>query len=70
MNNQIDPNIVIDRLGGTSATARFCKIQPGSVSEWRVNGIPKARLMYLELARPDVFEPAEENEEGCALTKP
>jgi len=32
-------------------------IKPPSVSEWRErNHIPKARLMYLKLARPDVFD--------------
>ena len=52
-----DPNIIIDRLGGTSEVARIFGIQPPSVSEWRSFGIPDARLMYLRLARPDVFDP-------------
>ena len=50
-----NPNIIIDRLGGTSATARIFGIDPASVSEWRNTKIPKARLMYLRLARPEVF---------------
>jgi len=50
---------IIDRLGGTTAVARICRVQPPSVSEWRVNGIPSARRQYLELLRPDAFaEPA------------
>lgn len=49
-------NLIIDRLGGTSATAKLCEIQPPSVSEWRKNGIPKPQLKYLRLLRPDVFE--------------
>lgn len=55
MPTQLDPNTIIDLLGGTSETARLCDVQPASVSEWRSNGIPKARLMFLRLARPDVF---------------
>jgi hypothetical protein len=49
-------NTVIDRLGGTGATAKLCNTSPGAVSQWRRDGIPQARLMYLKLARPDVFE--------------
>lgn len=52
----MDTNKIIDALGGTSAVARLCEIKPPSVSEWRATGsIPKARLMFLKLARPDVF---------------
>lgn len=47
---------IIDNLGGTNAVARLCEIQPASVSQWRSDGIPPARLMFLKLARPDVFE--------------
>ncbi len=47
---------IIEKLGGTTAVARLCKVAPPSVSEWRSrNVIPRARLMYLELLRPDVF---------------
>lgn len=53
---EINPSEIIDRIGGTAATARLCEIKPGSVSEWRKKGIPKARLQFLRLARPDVFE--------------
>lgn len=51
-------NDIIDRLGGTSETARLCEVKPPSVSEWRKNGIPRAQLKFLRLKRPDVFEPA------------
>lgn len=47
---------VIDRLGGTSAVAKICDIKPPSVHEWRLNGIPKARLQFLRLAYPDAFD--------------
>ena len=51
----MDANIVIDKLGGTVAVAQLCEVTPGAVSQWRGAGIPKPRLMYLQLARPDVF---------------
>ncbi|MCK8648851.1 MULTISPECIES: helix-turn-helix domain-containing protein [Pseudomonadota] len=49
-------NTVIDRLGGTSAVAKICEIKPPSVHEWRETGIPKARLQFLKVAYPQVFE--------------
>lgn len=55
---KLDPNIVIDRLGGVCAAARFFEIEPPSICDWRENGVPKARGMYLKLARPDVFAAA------------
>jgi len=30
-------------------------VSMAAVSQWRDSGIPKARLMYLRLALPDVF---------------
>lgn len=52
----MDTNLVIARLGGTAAVAEMCGVKPPSVSEWRKNGIPHARIMYLRLLRPEVFE--------------
>lgn len=52
----MDPNLIIDRLGGTHAVARLFGIKPPSVSGWRHDGIPAARMQYLALARPDVFK--------------
>lgn len=46
---------IIDALGGTTAVARIFDIRPPSVTEWRTEGIPKARLMYLKLAHPEAF---------------
>jgi len=51
----INPNKIIDDLGGTSEVAKLCDCKPSSVSEWRVTGIPKARILYLKAIRPDVF---------------
>jgi len=55
MTTEKTPDEIIDALGGTSEVARLCEISPASVSEWRRLGIPKARLKFLELARPAVF---------------
>jgi hypothetical protein len=53
--NTPTPTEIIDRLGGISEVARLCEIKPPSVHEWKERGIPKARLMFLKLARPEVF---------------
>ena len=52
----MDANTIINRLGGTQAAADLCRISKGAVSQWRRDGIPEARLMFLKLARPDVFD--------------
>lgn len=51
----MDSNKIIDLLGGTNAVADMCKVTKGAVSQWRNDGIPDARLMYLKLARPEIF---------------
>lgn len=58
----MDPNIIIDELGGTVAVSLIFEITDGAVSQWRQSGIPKARLMYLKLLRPDVFARLESNQ--------
>lgn len=63
-------NTIIDRLGGTSETARICEVKPPSVSEWRTAGIPKAQLKFLKLARPDVFEGLIDLEEVTRPARP
>jgi hypothetical protein len=50
------PDQIIDALGGTSEVAKLCQVTMPSVSEWRIDGIPKARLMYLKVVRPEVFD--------------
>ncbi|ALK96997.1 hypothetical protein AB595_04845 [Massilia sp. WF1] len=47
---------IIQRLGGPTKTAELCEVTTQAVSQWQHNGIPKARLKFLELARPDVFK--------------
>lgn len=56
-------NTIIDRLGGTSAVAKICEIEPPSVSEWRKTGIPRARLQFLRIAYPDAFLGVEQDDE-------
>lgn len=51
----MDSSQIIDALGGTAEVAKLCNVKPPSVSQWRESGIPQARLMFLRLARPDVF---------------
>lgn len=55
---------IIDRLGGTAEVARLCEVEQPSVSEWKKRGIPRARLMFLKLARPEVFEAAGDDTEA------
>lgn len=49
---------LIDSLGGTMATAALMEVAGASVSNWRYTGIPRARMMFLRVARPDLFNPA------------
>lgn len=51
---------IIDALGGTAAVARLCQVKPPSVSDWRKEGIPPARRMYLQAVRPEAFAPRPE----------
>lgn len=48
---------IIERLGGTTATAELCEVSPGAVSQWKgEKGIPKQQLKLLRALRPDLFE--------------
>ena len=49
-------NSVIDLIGVTEL-AKICEIAPQAVSQWKLNGIPKARLQYLKLLMPEHFNP-------------
>ena len=51
----MDTQKIIELLGGNAKTAELCNVTPSAVSQWLTGGIPDARLMYLKLARPDVF---------------
>ncbi len=45
---------LIQELGGVTKVANICKIATSSVCSWREQGCPRARLMYLQLAYPDL----------------
>lgn len=45
----------IDTLGGATAVAALFDIRPQAVSQWRRDGIPRARRMYLALRFPQLF---------------
>lgn len=47
---------IIDALGGTAETARLFDIRMPSVSAWRAEGIPKPRMQYLEVAKPEALK--------------
>jgi len=55
MMHTMNAEMIISKLGGTNAVARLCEVRPPAVSQWRRDGIPRARLMYLKAVRPDVF---------------
>lgn len=52
---------IIQRLGGTTRTAELCEVSAQAVSQWRTNGVPKAQLRFLRLARPELFEEGAEH---------
>jgi len=51
----ISSSEIIDALGGTTKVAELCEVSVSAVSQWRTDGIPKARLMFLRLARANAF---------------
>lgn len=61
----MNPNEIIDALGGTFRVAELCEVRPPSVSGWRKNGIPRARMMFLRIAMPNIFK---DLDESTALT--
>lgn len=57
----MNPNEIIDALGGTFRVAELCEVRPPSVSGWRKNGIPRARMMFLRIAMPNIFKDLDES---------
>lgn len=47
---------IIDKFGGTTAVACLCDVSPQAVSKWKRYGVPKYRLKYLKLLKPELFE--------------
>ena len=58
----MNPNLIIDALGGTGEVARICIVSTSAVSQWRTNGIPAAWLRYFRLAYPEVFADLDKRE--------
>lgn len=46
----------IDALGGTAAVSRLCVVAMPSVSDWKREGIPRARVMFLRAVRPKALK--------------
>lgn len=44
-------NQVIEALGGTAEVARLFGVAMPSVSDWKKDGIPRARMMFLQVAK-------------------
>ena len=63
-NEATEASRIIDAIGGTGVTASLCEVSEAAVSQWRKEGIPNARLMFLRLAKPDVFAPQLETHAG------
>ena len=42
---------VIDKLGGTAKVAQLFSVAMPSVSDWKRDGIPQARVMFLKVAK-------------------
>lgn len=66
----MDSNQIIDALGGTNEVAKLCEIKPPSVSEWRRDGIPHARLMFLRVVFPSVFAELERADAAATTETP
>jgi len=56
MKQKSQHSIAIDLMGGTTKVATLCEIGKSSVSDWRITGIPKARLQFLRLKFPKIKE--------------
>jgi hypothetical protein len=60
---------VISALGGTKAVADIFGIKQPSVSGWLETGIPAARLMYLDVAYPEIMRKARKGKNGNAIDR-
>ncbi|MCP3721757.1 Cro/CI family transcriptional regulator [Paraburkholderia sp. CNPSo 3272] len=62
----LEADRIIDSLGGTGEVARIFDVDPAAVSQWRRNGIPRARLHTLRLTQPEVFSDVAQHAEQTA----
>ena len=56
LNMRMNDSDLIDKLGGTAEVAKLCEVSPAAVSQWRTDGIPRARRMFIKVIRPEAFE--------------
>jgi hypothetical protein len=56
----MDEKALIQKIGTKKLMVMF-GITKGAISYWRKHGIPKSRLMYLELTHPSFFEKPKTN---------
>lgn len=47
---------IIEALGDTAEVARLFGVRMPSVSDWKKHGIPRARMMYLKVAKQQALE--------------
>ena len=64
-NTALTDSARIDLLGGPVAVGKLCEVTPQAVTQWRRDGIPRARRMYLQLLRPELFGAAIDGAEGA-----
>lgn len=61
MNQTLNADEIVDALGGDVKAADFFEISRQAVAKFRKqNHIPRARLLHLKAARPDLFGPQQE----------
>lgn len=67
----LDPlaRAVIAALGGPTKTARIFDIRVPSVMAWLDKGIPDSRLMYLDLAYPEIMRKARKSKNGDVVDR-
>ena len=55
MEKEISAKQIIDALGGPAKVSREFKITSEAVTQWKRNGIPHGRMMYIKVAYPKLF---------------
>lgn len=60
---------IIDALGGTAEVSRMFEIRMPSVSAWRHDGIPRARMLFLKAVHPKALRGADV-EAATAVDRP
>lgn len=59
-------NRIVDALGGDVKAAEFFEISRQAVAKFRKeNHIPRARMLHLKAARPELFDVAEQEQDAA-----